>query len=203
MQILPSMTISTLKLCDRNQPMRPWSLFNCFRGMGRGTLQLTASHLLVQSRCPQQSILSLVGALSGLPWGSGRVPSSAGHCLAPSSCTSVITGPDCDGKYAPVATRASAVLQQQMCCGCLSMWISISSSIPDVLQVLVIFTCCESSSIKTVSISGQIIIMLASQLQLRGLNVWLKDVCPSHGGTAMKSVEGNRAERADKVIQML
>lgn len=84
------------------------------------------------------------------------------------------------------------------------MWTSIGSLIPDVLQIFVIFACCESSYIKTVSISGQIIIMLASvKLQLRWFHVWLKDVCPSHGGNAMKYVKSNRAGRADKVIEML
>lgn len=118
MQILPSMTISTLKLYGRKQPMRPWSLFNSFQRTGKGTLQLSHLNSLVQSRCPQQSVLSLMDALSGLHCGSGSVPSSAGRSLALSSCTSVITGTDCDGKYAPVAIRASAVLQLQMCCDC-------------------------------------------------------------------------------------
>lgn len=205
MQILLSMTISTLKLYGRKQPMRPWSLFNSFQRIGKGTLQLSHLNSLVQSKCPQQSVLSLMDALSGLHCGSGSVPSSAGRSLALSSCTVCdywhrLWWQICTCSYNSISSASAADVLWL----CLTMWTSIGSLIPDVLQIFVIFACCESSYIKTVSILGQIIIMLASvKLQLRWFPVWLKDVCPSHGGNAMKYVKSNRAGRADKVIKML
>lgn len=155
MQILPSRTISTLKSYDRNQPMRPWGLFNCFQGIGKGTPQLSSSQnwtLLVQSR-HQSRVLSLVGAVPGPPRGSGRGLSSAGSPW-PSPRASL------QAQAAMARTRPQLSEHQQRfsrrCVGTvLTVWTSVSWLTPDVLQISVIFTCCESSCMGTASMSGR------------------------------------------------
>lgn len=139
-------------------------MFNCFQGIGKETLQLPLCHLdlLVRSRCPGQSILSPRGSLSGLACGSGRVLSSAGQSLALSPCMPVNVG------MTAVANVQPWLSEHQQCSSCrcavtaLTACTGISSLLPDVLQIFVIFTCCELSYFKTVSISGQIRMMLGS-----------------------------------------
>lgn len=119
MQILPSMTVSTLTLYDVKQSMWPWGLLNCFQGIGKGTLQLSPRHLnvLVQNRCPRQSIISLAGCVCPSLWLGKRVQLCR-QSLASSSCLPVTAGTGCNAKYAPVAIRAAAVLGLQVGCDC-------------------------------------------------------------------------------------
>lgn len=113
MQILPSMTVSSLKLYAENSPWdhevcltvsKGWEKRHCSSHCATWTCSCEAD---AQGRADPQG-LSVCG--------SGRVLSSAGQSLALSPCMPVNVGTDCGGKCAAVAVRAPAVLQLQMCC---------------------------------------------------------------------------------------